>query len=399
MSHLIERYALSSGSKIDHPYIYETYFPIPFAKYITFQAQSKFESKDYHYFQDVIDFIAPILEKEGIHILQLGTANEKPYKKVVDLRGQTTFNQLAYVMKSSLLHFGPDSLGVHLASTYNVPIIGLYSIIQSSVAGPYFGDKSKQILLEAFKRVGNGKPSYSPVENPKSINLIKPEEIANGILKLLNIDFQVPFNTVFTGKRYSQTIMRELIPNTTNMVSNVEEPIEVRTDLFYDESILAHHLSYLKKAVVVTNKRIPIKLLKHFKTHIALVVYKITENDEPEFVKDLAYAGLPTLLLSSLTGEVLNKKKLSYYEYGNITPIEFPNSKDVEELKKDIGSLYYRSIKLIADGDKIYGSHASKQNKFHITVDGEYQPVIDSPDFWQDLEFFSILKFKNEQIS
>lgn len=390
--HLIERYALSTGSKIEKPYIYETYFPIPFEKYITFQAQSKFESKDYHYFQDVLDFIAPILEKEGIHIIQLGTINEKPYKRVIDMRGQTSFNQLAYVMRGSLLHFGPDSLGVHLASTYNVPVVGLYSIIQGSVAGPYFGDKSKQIIIEAFRNVGNGKPSYSPQENPKSINTIKPELIANSIFKLLNIDFQIPFQTVFTGKRYSKEIIRELIPNSLNVINNPDEPIEIRADLYYNEGILAHHLSYLKKSVVLTNKPIAIPLIKHFKSYISAVVYKITENDEPNFIKELVSNGIPILLLSDLTGEALNAKKLSYYKYGNINHVEKPDPKIVEELKKDVEHLYYRSCKLVGSQDKIYASHASIEQNIQLQRDSEYQKVIDAPNFWEDLEFFTLIK-------
>ena len=78
MPHLLEKYALQTGSKIGKPFVYETFFPIPFEKFITFQAQSiKFPSKEYDYIQDVIDFIAPILEKSNIKIIQLGTVQEK----------------------------------------------------------------------------------------------------------------------------------------------------------------------------------------------------------------------------------------------------------------------------------------------------------------------------------
>ncbi len=322
----------------------------------------------------------------------MGTQKEKAYKRVIDLRGQTTFNQLAYIMRSSMLHFGPDSLGIHLASVYNVPVVGLYSIIQTTVAGPCFGDKSKHILFEAFRNVGNGKPSYSAQENPKCINTVKPEEIANSIFKLLNIDFTVPFKTVFTGKRYSGAIVRELIPNSLSVVNNPQEPIEIRTDLFYDEKILAHHLSYLKKAAIVTNKRLPINLLKYFKSNIMLVVYKITENDDPSFVQELMSEGIPIVLLSSLDNEALKLKKLSYYEYASINKIEEPSAQTIEEFKKDYKNLFFRSCKLVASKDKIYASHASETAEIPLTKDSEYQPVIDLPSFWEDLEFFTIIK-------
>ena len=393
--HLIERYSLSTGSKINKPYIYETYFPIPFSKYITFQAQSKFESKDYQYWQDCLDFLTPVLEKLGIYILQIGGPNERVCKRVVDLRGQTTLNQLAYIMKGSMLHIGPDSLGVHLASIYNIPIVGLYSIIQASVAGPYFGDKSKQILIESFKRIGNGKPSYSQQENPKSINLIKPEEIANSAFQLLNIDFSIPFETIYTGNRYSQNILREMIPNANIVVNNPDQPIEIRMDLHYDETILAHHLSYLKKAVIITNKPIQIKLLNYFKSNILSVVYKITKNDNPEFVKELIFNGLPVILISSLLEEQLNIKKLSYYEYGNINRIFSPTIEQINNIKKHIGNLYFKSCKYIGNNDKVYPSHASIEVNQTITKDNEFFPIIDSEKFWQDLEFFTIIVGKN----
>lgn len=390
--HLIERYALSTGSKIEKPYVNEVYFPIPFEKYITFQAQSKFQSKDYDYFQDVIDFLVPILEKYNIHIVQLGTSSEKPYKRVVDLRGQTSLNQLAYVMKNSMLHFGPDSLGIHLASVYDVPIVGLYSITQTTVAGPYFGNKEKQILIDAYKNNPNGKPSYSPQENPKCINSIKPEDIAHSIFKLLNIDFNTQIKTIYTGSKYTRDYVRELIPNNTNIINNSADQIEIRMDLHFDENILAHHLSYLKKAIVITDKPISLKLLSYFKSNIAIVGYRITENDNPDFFAQMIKLGLPCVLLSSLEGDILTNKKLNYYEYAHINPMIFPKKEKVEEIRKDLEGLYFKSCKLIASGDKIYGSHASVDKNVILTKDSEYQSVIDTPSFWEDLEFFTIIK-------
>lgn len=389
--HLIERYGLSTGSQISKPYIYETYFPIPFGKYVTFQAQSKFESKDYSYWQDVLDFIYPILDKYGYKIIQTGVINEKPYKKVVDLRGQTSFNQLAYVMRGSSLHFGPDSLGVHLASMYDVPIVGLYSIIQTAVAGPYFGSKEKQILFESFREVGNGKPSYSPQENPKSINKIKPEDIANAIFKLLNIDFQIPFKTLYTGAKYGLGNIRQLIPNTTGVINSVQEPIEIRMDIVFNEEILSHHLSYLEKPLIITDKAISIDLLKYFKNKIQVVAYKITNEDNPKFVSDLLAAGIPVILISELSTQELEIKRLNYYEYGAINPMDTIKEEVVNKLKQET-NLYYRSSLLIANEKNIYSSHAAIENNTPLAIDGEYQPVIDSPKFWKDLEFYTIIK-------
>src|SRR5438046_2819188 len=164
---LVDTYALSAGAKIDKPYVFEQYFPLPFEKYITLQAQTKYDSKDYSYWQDVVNLLYPVLEKHGIKIIQVGGPNERTYQYTVDLRGRTELNQLAYVIKGSKLHMGSDSLCVHLASHYDIPIVGLYSVSQSSISGPQFGTKEKQICFEAYLRTRTGKPFYSDKENPK----------------------------------------------------------------------------------------------------------------------------------------------------------------------------------------------------------------------------------------
>ena len=81
MPHLVETYALNCGLKIDKPFLLEKYFPLEFDNYITFHPFSKYESKSYDYWQDVIDFIHPELEKAGIRILQIGGKDDTPIKK------------------------------------------------------------------------------------------------------------------------------------------------------------------------------------------------------------------------------------------------------------------------------------------------------------------------------
>lgn len=389
---LLDTYSLYCGAKIDKPFIYESYFPLPFTKYVTFQAETPYNSRNYAYWQDVLDMIIPVLAKAGIMVIQLGLPKEAGYQRLIDIRGKTNLHQLAYLMRRSMLHFGPDSFGVHLASHFDIPIVSLYSISMPEVAGPHFGDKSKHVLFKAYERVGNKKPSYSPKESPKSINTIKPEEIANAIFKLLGIDYVVPFETIMMGTRYSNLIVRELVPNSLHIMPQREQPIELRTDIFYDEAILAHHLNYWQKAVIITNKPIPITLLRNFKPHIAMVAYHLPENDSAEFANEVVLAGIPLVLLSRLSPELIQKKKIKYYEFGVINQIVEPDSKIIENLRKDLGQLYYRSCKLVASNGQIFGSHTDREANLPLSNDFEYHKVIDSPNFWQDLDFYTIVK-------
>lgn len=85
--HILEQYALSCGLKIDEPYIYEKYFPIPHERYITFSPFGKFNSSKYSYWQEVIDLLSPILKKENIHIVQIGNQNERGYQNCLPFNG------------------------------------------------------------------------------------------------------------------------------------------------------------------------------------------------------------------------------------------------------------------------------------------------------------------------
>lgn len=388
---LLHTYALATGSTIDKPFIFENFFPIPFEKYITFQAQTKYTSKDYSYWQDVLNIIFPVLDKLGIKIIQIGIASEYNYRYCVDLRGKTDFGQLAYVINKSMLHLGSDSLGVHMASAYDIPIVGLYSVSQSEVSGPHFGDKNKQILFDAFLRTRTGKPSYQDKESPKCVDLIKPEEIASAIFKLLNIDVVVPFETVFIGEKYGPRIVRELIPTKAINISNPESPVEIRMDLNFDEKILAQQLSF-SKGIVITDKAIDKNLLKQFRQNIVALVYDIKTNDDPSFIQDIKDIGLNIYFITSIPEDELVKKKINYYEIGKINALKIETEDTVSKLKKDMDKLWFRSNKIVLQDDKAYMSNVGRIEGQQCPNDFEFVKAKDCPEFWKELVFMNIVK-------
>ncbi len=388
---LLDTYALATGSTIDKPFIFESYFPLPFEKYVTFQAQTKYGSKDYDYWQDVITMVYPILEQRGIKIVQVGVPSEFQYQYAIDLRGRTDMNQLAYIIKNATLHIGSDSFGKHLAAGYDVPLVALYSVSQSTVSGPHFGSKDKQIVFDAYLRTKTGKPSYASQEHPKCINLIKPEEIANAIFKLLNIETRVPFETVTMGDKYCQKIIRELIPNQVINVENPNNPVEIRMDVDFNEQVLAQQLS-LCKSVVVTDKPINKDILAHFKPNILALVYEIKEQNDPTFLDQIKHLGISTILITYLPPEKIQENKIKYYEHGGINSIPQPSEEQVSNLKKDINSLYFRSNKIVCSKGKLFMGNAARIADMEITSDFEYQKVPDLPEFWQELSFMTVVK-------
>lgn len=379
---LLDTYATNTGSKIDKPFIYSKFFPLPIGKYITFQAQTPYDSRNYSYWQEVINLLHPFLNKNDIHILQVGTKDEKALNGVVNLLGQTNINQLSYVIENSILHFGADSLCVHLSSHFNKPIVSLYSISNPSVAGPHFGDKNKHILLKGYERIGNKKPSYSQVESPKSIDTIKPEEICTAILNLLNIEYSNLPETIHFGQDFNVKSF-EIIPD--KMIDANSIPIEnpiVRMDYHFNEQALQNILE-VKKAIIFTNKPIKKDIIQKYKKNILQVIYIIEENNDINFVKTLKNNSINYTLLSFLEESNLNKYKIDYMDYNLIVNRKHKTKEDTKIT--DVNNLFYKSSRVLHSSE---GQFISRYDWLNKTGN----KVVDDPDFWKEADNFYIFK-------
>lgn len=330
--HLLEQYALSSGLKIGKPFIYEVFFPITSKRYISFHPNSKFESKNYDYWQLVIDFIYPILLKNGIDIVQIGTREDKAYKNCTHTQGQSSINQTAYIIKNSELSFGADSFSAHVASGFDKKIVAIYSNNNIANCKPYWSNKQDLVLIEPER--GEDKPSYSSKESPKSINKIKPEVIANSILGLLGIKEVIKAETLFIGDNFNDQIAFGFLPNQV-VQSNKMAP-EIRMDLLRDENYLSSQLAR-QKSIITTNKSISKEILLKFKLNVANIIYIVEELDEPDFVKFLFENGFAFSCVSKLGPEKLKDKRINYYKYAKIEEhLENDKEKQIKLLLKNL---------------------------------------------------------------
>ena len=150
---IIDAYALLTGSKIGKPYIFDSYFPIDCEKYITIQSNTQFDSRNYSYWQDIVDFLIQRLDKHKVSIIQVGVNGDPQLMNIKSTVGQTNINQLAYILKNSICHIGPDSLCTHLASYYDKPIIGLFSSNHAEISKPIFGSPEKLKIIDSYSRI------------------------------------------------------------------------------------------------------------------------------------------------------------------------------------------------------------------------------------------------------
>ena len=169
--HLLDTYALHCGLKVDKPYVYTLYYPLGVDKYITFQPFSNFAEKQYDFWNEVIDYLSPILKDQGIRIAQIGAKDDTPMKECIWTQGTTKISQAAYLIKNGMLHLGVDSFGAHVASGFNKKIVALYSTNWANNCKPYWSDPKDVRLFEPDRSVS--KPTFNHEEGPdKSINKI-----------------------------------------------------------------------------------------------------------------------------------------------------------------------------------------------------------------------------------
>jgi hypothetical protein len=383
--HVLEAFATSSGLKISKPYIYDKYYPLNFEKYIIIETNdAKYQSRNYDYWQEVINLILPKLKENNINILQFCGQNDPRLINTYTVVG-CTINQKAYLIKNSMVYIGSNSLGLQLASNYNKKIIGLYGNIYPSQNKPYWSKQEDLTLIQAFDQ--KSKPSYAPQENPKVINNIKPDVLARAILNNLNINYDIKVKFSSIGFGYMNKTI-ELVPNMlVNPSSFGASSIIVRMDIEFNENVLQSQLSQ-SKCLILTNKTISENLIKNYKSNITQIVYKIEKENDPSFVSFLKSENISFVLISDLSEEEINNIKINYMDLGLILKLNHKNKNDYDH--KNIK--YYKSNHFILSNNKLYMSEAAVEKDLPIKDFNEnIQEIIDTDKFWKYSDNYAFL--------
>jgi len=361
--HLLETYALATGSKIKKPFINKKFFPVPFEKYITIQNSSGMQGKCYDYFQDVVDFIHEDLEKIGYKIIQIGSKDDRALKHVFHLQGQTNINQTAFILENSKLHVGNDSFAIHMCSAFGVPLIGLYSVSSPEIAGPFWKDNNQNCLTPE-----NLKPSFNPNESPKKINEIKIESVINSIRSLLNIESTQNIKTIYTGPKYQHIILETIPEQILHPQAFEKQFLNVRFDLLdreYEEKDYNGLIQNLntRECCIVTNKPLILEPLLKFKNNIKMLIYDVTYSIDVNFIEKLTFLGINNTCIFKIyesSAEELNNRKEQIIDLPQIIEqITLPKV----DIDLSAENLYYRTNKLfIANNQLFLGKQAYLNN-------------------------------------
>lgn len=389
--HIVESYATSCGVKVGEPSIYERYFPMAVTDYVTIDCDARSQAKLYHYWQEVVDILVPVLQEAGLRLVQVGRKDDPPMKGCYDTRGQASLNQMAYILSNSKMHIGVDNFTSDLAGHYKTKVVCVFSNSIPENSRPYWCDEKETVHIESPK--DGKKPSYSHNEFPKTINLIEPNKIADEACELLNLNSKFDYDYEYVGIDY-HTPRANLIPD--SVIGNYGIPpmtVSVRMDYLFNEEGLAANLQ-TSKINVVTNKPINPNIISQLKAGIGSLTYIIEENNDPNFIKFLLANGVNYNLISYLPVEQINNFKLNYMDYGIIQPQEKLLKDNV--FNKGIDKpLFYKSNKFILSGGKIYPSKSAWKRELPTnSLDKVVMPVIDDEDFWDDVNSYCILSAK-----
>ena len=374
---IIDAYALLTGSKIGKPYIFDSYFPIDCEKYITIQSNTQFDSRNYSYWQDVVNFLIKRLEKHKIFIIQVGVESDPQLMNVKSTVGKTNINQLAYIIKNSICHIGPDSLCTHLASYYDKPIVGLFSSNHAEISKPIFGNPKKLKIIDSYSRVGNGKPSFSTFEDPKSINLIKPEEIIKEIESIIpDLDLeQFPkIESLYFGKNYPQSVL-ELVPDQLIVIDKgTQIPLNIRFDYLKSDKITDQNLHSAlmnlasRKCSIITSLPFDLEKIRinDIKSNISSFIFHIEKkylskiDESIEFIQQLKKNGINAhvaLIKKHFSEQEINDLKFKFFDIGKINSLDqtsWLESID-ENISKKINDLtIFKSSRIIFSEGKNY---------------------------------------------
>ena len=387
---LVESYALQAGAKIDKPYILEKFMPLPIDDFIILQPYSK-QSKSYDFWPDVINIINPYLQKLGISIVQIGAKDEKPLPNCYNLIGQTSINQVAYLIGKCKLFCGVDSFGAHIASHYGKKIVSLYSNNYVDCVRPYWG-RPEDIAVFEPDREGH-KPSFSLQEMPKLINKIKPEDVAAAILRFLNLENDYQYRTLAVGNYYINRVFETVPDQIVNPSDFGVDSMIIRMDYLFNENALANQLQRFKGSVV-TNRPINADLIKHFKHNIKEIIYEIDLNSDIRFAQAVSELGLNYLLITKLSNEDLNRVKIKYLDFNQINDAPRINESQKTLILSNKTGVFYKSNKFTLSDGKIYPSKYAWAKNIQVDNLESINEFVDDSTLWEDAESFRFLLAK-----
>lgn len=373
MSHLIKTYAKALDSRVDKkPYLVPHFFPIPNEKFVTIHNSDKVPAKSYSYWPTVLKILKPELVKNEIKLYQVGAKGDLEIEGVDHFFDYLTLKQSSYILSETLCHFGIDSVPGHIASAFNRPTVTLIAHTYAQTCKPIWnGDKA--LILESHRN-GN-KPSFSLNEDPKTVDLIKPEEIAQAVFKQLGLKQANSEETLYIGKKFLHKTV-DIIPSKDQAEIKIDDKKElrIRMDICFDEhSMVDFFVKNNFQITILTDRPISQEKLNYVKPRVKKIIYSAAEFDK-DFLIFLRHSAIPFELICFDKNKLSSQRTL-YFDFD----IRYENQlENAEKFKNEVRDMVHERVNI--DPGKIY-----------ILGDRQFISLgkdIDDPLFWVDFDYF-----------
>lgn len=380
MSHILKEYSKSLEVEPSRPVVNKHYYPVMPEKYIVIYNEQSIDSKCYRYYSLAIDLIKPQLHKLGIKVVLIGSGEDMT-DRADFIYPNLSFRKNAYIISKAELLISVDNALVQLASNEDVPVVGLYGNVYSSITTPYWLSKKRKIDLEPTWKV---KPSLSLSDPEDSINNISAERIAESVFKLLapKSNFKINFKTKLKNKNKDFSI--DVIPKKyvqspvfENSILNLRlDRGEIDQEAFY--SYCANHkCNIILKDVVLKPETID-SFYKNINSIKLILTEDIGEIPKEYFVY-FKKRNIDFIIVVK-NKEILDKTRFQYFDQ----KVEFDSPTKEKPNCVDINDRFF-SFKLVVEGDKIYKSTYHWKN----SIDNG-DNIVDNADYWEELDYFYI---------
>ena len=140
----------------------------------------------------------------------------------------------------------------------------------------------------------------------------------------------------------------------------------------------------------ITDKPISLEILARSRPHVEVLFYEIKEDDDPKFAQEARKLGLRVILISKLTEEELEQKKIGYMDVGKVNIAKEHDKKLIDKLK-NTKNLVYKSNKVIVSSNLAFSSHPKYERNLPYGGKG-FESIEKSETFFDDLDHFHIVK-------
>ena len=143
--------------------------------------------------------------------------------------------------------------------------------------------------------------------------------------------------------------------------------------------------AFNRKLNIITDRKIERKYLDIIRPHVAQVMFKVSEETTPADIKELEEGGYKTYLAGTKT-ETINNIRLNLIDW-DINLEENKTKKELDKVTEICDNTCFKSSKTMTSKNKHYSSLASWKAGVEQHQD---EKLIDSPDFWKELDYFRI---------